>query len=37
VLEQTARQLNEFPVPPSEREWPGLLTLLARVNPGYDE
>ena len=37
VLEQTARQLNEFPVPPSEREWPGLLTLLARVNPGYDK
>lgn len=37
VLEQTARQLNGFPVPPSEREWPGLLTLLERVNPGYDE
>ncbi len=36
VLEQTARQLNGFPVPPREREWPGLLQLLERVNPGYD-
>ena len=36
TLEQTAQQLNGFPVSPREREWPGLLQLLDRVNPGYD-
>ncbi len=37
ILEHTAQQLNGFPVSPREREWPGLLQLLERVNPGYDE
>ncbi|NCF48521.1 MAG: class II aldolase/adducin family protein [Bacteroidetes bacterium] len=37
ICEHTAKQLNGFPVPPSEREWPGLLALLNRVNPGFDQ
>ena len=37
LCEHTARQLNGFPVPPSEREWPGLLTMLQRVNPGFEQ
>ena len=36
TLEKTAQQLNGFPVSSREREWPGLLQLLERVNPGYD-
>ena len=36
ILEQTARQLNSFLLSPREREWPGLLQLLERFNPGYD-
>lgn len=37
LCEHTARQLNGFPVPPVVREWPGLLKLLDRVNPGYEQ
>ena len=37
LCEHTARQLNGFPVPPREREWPGLLAMLQRVNPGFDQ
>jgi ribulose-5-phosphate 4-epimerase/fuculose-1-phosphate aldolase len=37
LCEHTARQLNGFPVAPVEREWPGLLAMLDRVNPGFDQ
>ena len=37
LCEHTAQQLNDFPVPPREREWPGLLAMLQRVNPGFDQ
>lgn len=36
ICERTARQFDGYPVPPREREWPHLLRLLARVNPGWD-
>ena len=37
LCEHTAQQLNDFPIPPREREWPGLLAMLQRVNPGFDQ
>jgi ribulose-5-phosphate 4-epimerase/fuculose-1-phosphate aldolase len=37
VCEHTARQFESYPDPPITREWPHLLRLLDRVNPGYDE
>jgi ribulose-5-phosphate 4-epimerase/fuculose-1-phosphate aldolase len=35
VCERTARQFETYPDPPRTREWPHLLRLLDRVNPGY--
>lgn len=35
VCEHTARQFERYPDPPITREWPHLLRLLDRVNPGY--
>lgn len=37
VCEHTARQFDGYPDPPVSREWPHLLRLLDRVNPGYDQ
>jgi len=36
VCERTAQQFDGYPDPPISREWPHLLRLLDRVNPGYD-
>lgn len=36
VCEHTARQFDGYPEPPVSREWPHLLRLLDRVNPGYE-
>jgi ribulose-5-phosphate 4-epimerase/fuculose-1-phosphate aldolase len=35
VCEHTAQQFEHYPDPPRTREWPHLLRLLDRVNPGY--
>jgi len=35
VCERTAQQFERYPDPPVTREWPHLLRLLDRVNPGY--
>lgn len=35
VCEHTAQQFERYPDPPATREWPHLLRLLDRVNPGY--
>lgn len=37
VCEHTARQFETYPDPPRTREWPHLLRLLDRVNPGYSD
>lgn len=37
LCEHTARQFETYPDPPSNREWPHLLRLLDRVNPGYQD
>ena len=36
ICERTAQQFERYPDPPRIREWPHLLRLLDRVNPGYD-
>ena len=36
VCEHAARQFENYPEPPRTREWPHLLRLLDRVNPGYE-
>ncbi|MGH1359056.1 MAG: class II aldolase/adducin family protein [Burkholderiaceae bacterium] len=36
LCERTARQFETYPDPPRNREWPHLLRLLDRVNPGYE-
>jgi ribulose-5-phosphate 4-epimerase/fuculose-1-phosphate aldolase len=35
ICEHTARQFETYPDPPREREWPGLLRLLDRLDPSY--
>lgn len=35
VCEHTARQFETYPDPVRNREWPGLLRLLDRLDPGY--
>ncbi|MEZ5741416.1 MAG: class II aldolase/adducin family protein [Burkholderiaceae bacterium] len=37
ICEHTAQQFERYPDPPISREWPHLLRLLERVNPGYDQ
>lgn len=35
ICEHTAHQFETYPDPPREREWPGLLRLLDRLDPSY--
>jgi ribulose-5-phosphate 4-epimerase/fuculose-1-phosphate aldolase len=35
ICEHTARQFETYPDPPRNREWPGLLRLLDRLDPSY--
>lgn len=37
VCERAAQQFETYPDPPRNREWPHLLRLLDRVNPGYEQ